>query len=128
MEYRQLTRSFGAHFGVLLLVRHEWQGGVDISGNSGLGNENNEYDSDDSLTNSNSLGNNHGMKNPSYTGANICANLLPIPKSTTFDHLCTGANFIDLYHIATRCGVVIAANAGGANIVPIYCEFMNSQS
>ena len=50
--------SFGAHFGVLLLVRHEWQGGVDISGNSGLGNENNEYDSDDSLTNSNSLGNN----------------------------------------------------------------------
>ena len=35
--------------------------------------------------------------------------------------------FMDLHHIATRCGVVIAANAGGANIVPIYCEFINSQ-
>ena len=34
----------------------------------------------------------HGMKNPSDTGANLCANLMPIPKSTTFDHLCTGAN------------------------------------
>ena len=77
--------SFGAHSAG---QAEESQGGVDISGNSGLENQDNEYDSDNSLITSNSLGNNVANTSSSnnVNEATTCKRLASNPVPVLIDN------------------------------------------
>ena len=77
--------SFGAHSAG---QAEESQGGVDISCNSGLENQDNEYDSDNSLITSNSLGNNVANTSSSnnVNEATTCKRLASNPVPVLIDN------------------------------------------